>query len=102
MQSLLADIFYDAYRNYDIHFIVETHSEYLIRRTQAIIADYKSDDEFENRPFSVYYIGPKGKAYEMEYTKSGRFNNSFGEGFFDEASRSSLRILKRERRMRYE
>ena len=102
MQSLLADIFYDAYRNYDIHFIVETHSEYLIRRTQAIIADYKSDEEFENRPFSVYYIGPKGKAYEMEYTKSGRFNNSFGEGFFDEASRSSLRILKRERRMRYE
>lgn len=102
MQSMLADVFYDAYLNYGIHFIIETHSEYLIRRTQAIVAGYKTSEEFDNNPFSVYYIDKGGNAYDLVYKESGRFENSFGKGFFDEASRSSLEILKRERRANYE
>lgn len=102
MQSSLADVFYDAYLNYGIHFIIETHSEYLIRRTQAIVAGYKSSEEFNHTPFLVHYVDKGGKAYKLVYKESGRFENSFGKGFFDEASRSSLQILKRERRMNYE
>lgn len=102
MQSQLADIFYDAYKNYDIHFIVETHSEYLIRRTQALVAGYKSQEEFESKPFSVVYIGKGGQSYQLVYEESGRFSNSFGPGFFDEASRSSIMILKREKKMQNE
>ena len=56
-------------------------------------------EEFENRPFAVYYIDRGGHSYELVYQESGRFENSFGPGFFDEASRSSLEILKREKRM---
>lgn len=101
LQSQLTDIFYDAYVTYGIEFIVETHSEYLIRRSQAIVAkmDHKA---YENRPFAVYYIDKGGIAYELKYQESGRFENSFGPGFFDEASRSSIQILKREKRMRNE
>lgn len=98
MQSSLADIFVDAYKSYGLHFIIETHSEYFIRRTQAMVAQYKSKEEFENKPFSVYYIENGGHAYDLEYTESGRFAKSFGTGFFDDASKSSLEILKRERR----
>lgn len=99
LQSQLTDIFYDAYKSYGIEFIVETHSEYLIRRSQAIIAKMSTKEEFENRPFAVYYIDRGGHSYELVYQESGRFENSFGPGFFDEASRSSLEILKREKRM---
>ena len=102
LQSQLTDVFYDAYKTYGIEFIVETHSEYLIRRSQAIVANMRSKEEFENRPFAVYYVDKGGDAYELVYQESGRFENSFGPGFFDEASRSSIEILKRERRMRHE
>lgn len=101
MQSRLADIFYDAYKNYGIHFIIETHSEYLIRRTQAIVSKYKSEKEHADSPFSVYYIDKGGKSYQLKYTESGRFDRPFGKGFFDEASRSSIEILKKEKKMNY-
>lgn len=100
MQSSLTDIFLDAYNNYNIHFIIETHSEYLIRRSQAIVANYKTVKEFENKPFSVYYIEKGGNAYDLEYMESGRFAKAFGTGFFDEAGKSSIAVLKRERRKR--
>ena len=38
-QSLLADLFVESYQNYNIHFIIETHSEYLIRKLQVLVAD---------------------------------------------------------------
>ena len=98
LQSKLADIFLDAYKSHGIHFIIETHSEYMIRRTQAFVANYKTKEEFASNPFSVIYIGPNGGAYNLEYLETGRFNRSFGPGFFDEATRSSMEILKRERR----
>jgi hypothetical protein len=50
----------------------------------------------------VYYVGENGNAYDLEYTETGRFAQSFGPGFFDEASRSSVEVLKRERRMKDE
>jgi hypothetical protein len=100
-QSKLAEIFVDANKN-GVHFIVETHSEYLIRKTQAIVANYKTKEEFDRMPFVVYYIEQGGTAYDLEYTNTGRFAKSFGPGFLDEASRSSVEILKRERRMKDE
>lgn len=37
-QSQLADMFIDAAKTFDIQFIIETHSEYLIRKLQYLIA----------------------------------------------------------------
>ena len=37
-QSLMADLFLDLYERFGLRFIVETHSEYLIRRTQVLVA----------------------------------------------------------------
>jgi hypothetical protein len=34
----------------------------------------------------------------MKYTLSGRFENKFGNGFFDEAANSALTISKLERK----
>ena len=37
-QSKLAEMFVEAYQKYNIHFIIETHSEYLIRKLQTLVA----------------------------------------------------------------
>ena len=91
-QSIIANILYSAVNYFDklqLHFIVETHSEYLIRATQLIVAKqkYKNAEELEERnPFVVYYIPRDKEAYDMKYLLSGRFARKFGKGFFDAAS----------------
>lgn len=39
-QSMLAEMFLDAYTTYNIQFVVETHSEYLIRKFQTFVAKH--------------------------------------------------------------
>ena len=102
IQSLLADLFAELNSKYGFKFIVETHSEYLVRKTQAIIANKNYEDETvlkENNPFVVYYFDGKDENqsyYPMEYEISGAFRNKFGEGFFDEASRWDMTIIRKE------
>ena len=95
-QSKLAEMFVDAYTNYNIHFIIETHSEYLIRKTQVIVAEqgYKTNDEVQEKcPFQTYYVPINKKPYSLGYRKDGKFVNDFGSGFYDEASDLAFKIL---------
>jgi AAA15 family ATPase/GTPase len=87
LQSLLADMLLDAARGFDINIIIETHSEYLIRRSQVIAKDEKNTNYFK-----VYYL-ENGSNYEMKYLENGRFENEFGKGFYDEASIEALKLL---------
>ena len=94
-QSLLADMFLEAYEKYNIHFIIETHSEYLIRKAQVLVAEaeYANIEELHlANPFRVYYIPKNGGPYDMKFKTSGRFENSFGVGFFDEAGQQALKL----------
>lgn len=100
-QSKLAYIFRDAYESFGIHFILETHSEYLTRATQAMVAqECQSESDLKTFPCVVYYMERNGTAYDLGYQLSGRFRRSFGTGFFDEAGKSSIKILKREKELR--
>lgn len=95
-QSMLADMFFDAYFNYNVHFIIETHSEYLIRRSQVIVSDmhYESNSEVEEKcPFLTIYVPKNGLPYSLGYRKDGKFKEEFGTGFFDEASNLAFDIL---------
>lgn len=102
VQSLLADLFLYLNKNYHCKFVVETHSEYLIRKTQVIVANENYEDEDalkENNPFMVYYFdgeNVKRPYFPMEYELSGAFKNKFGEGFFDEASKWDMTIIRKE------
>lgn len=101
VQALLADLFYEINQKYHIRFIVETHSEYIIRRAQSIIAeeDFASDEEFEKmNPFKVFYFPSEGNVFDMEMTRTGKFGNSFDEGFFDVAAKLNLKVFAAERR----
>lgn len=95
-QSLLADMFLEAYEKYNIHFIIETHSEYLIRKAQVFVARSKYENEEamnKANPFKVYYVPGGDNPYEMEFCADGRFKNEFGKGFFDEATNLAFEIL---------
>jgi predicted ATPase len=118
LQSKLADFFADVVANFGGRYIIETHSEYLVRRSQVLVAldnmarektdtlcdtSMRSMGEFKEirehkveKPlfevFSVTYFDKDGQR-SMKYQKSGRFDQSFGPGFFDEAGKSNMRLI---------
>lgn len=94
LQSKLAELFCELYENYRLKFLIETHSEYLIRKTQLIVKEkYGSPEKLRKCPFKVYYFPSDGKPYPMVYRESGIFDNSFGTGFFDEASNLAFELF---------
>lgn len=96
IQSRLAVMFEEINRERGFKFLIETHSEYLIRRTQVMVADMElEEEEMESKnPFKVYYFQPGGQPYDMGYKPNGHFEESFGEGFFDEAGRRTRELLR--------
>ena len=97
LQSKLAEFFYSLHKEYGFRFIIETHSEYLIRKSQVLIAreNYSSEEELKgNAPFKVIYFPGDGQSpYDMLYRTDGKFSNEFGTGFFDEAANLAFKIL---------
>ena len=94
LQSKLAELIHTISHKYDVRFIVETHSEYLIRKTQVIVAKLNRSLDMAENPFKVFYLPDNGSMpYEMEYRKDGKFSNEFGSGFFDEANKLLFDIL---------
>ena len=96
LQSKLADLFYELNREYGFRFIIETHSEYLIRKSQVIVGKANKNDQPFDNPFKVYYFPSEGDPYDLPYARSGRFEDQFGTGFFDEASKWNREILRNE------
>ena len=101
VQSQLADLFLYLNREYFCRFLIETHSEYIIRKTQVIVAeqDYKNENDMkEHNPFIVYFFEPNAsdRPRRMDYAVSGAFKEKFGEGFFDEASKWDMTIIRKE------
>lgn len=94
LQSKLADLFLELNTKYGFKFIIETHSEYLIRRSQVIVSEkYNSIELLEKNPFKVYYFPSEGNPYNVIYRPDGKFKNSFGKGFFDEASNLAFKLF---------
>ncbi len=98
-QSILAELFVDAYKTYNIQFIIETHSEYLIRSTQTLVAQslipptdisliYVYDANPEKRPLYV----PQVK--QIDIADDGRLTDTLGSGLLDEANNLSLDLLR--------
>ena len=94
MQSKLAELFVDAIKTFGVKIIAETHSEYLIRKMQYLIASeickLKPDE------FVVYYFskpnhpdvltGKIEQIRKIETDEYGKLNKELGPGFFDETN----------------
>lgn len=97
LQSKLADILVLAYQTFDILFILETHSEYLIRKLQYLTGkgEIHVDDTRIYYFNSDEYVSDKeNKVKEIRITKSGGLTDTFGPGFFDEATRLQFELLR--------
>lgn len=96
LQSKLADLFFKLNTEYGFNFLIETHSEYLIRRSQVIVGEKFSSQESldSHNPFKVYYFPSDGIPYDMVYTPTGMFENKFGDGFINEAGKLHMAVLK--------
>jgi len=100
-QSLLADMFVDAYQNRGIHFIIETHSEYLIRRFQLLVAGIETEKKLDKNDVSIAYIYTKEEAEKenqprvknIAICEDGYLDDTFGSGFFDEATKLSRKLM---------
>lgn len=99
MQSLLADMFIEAARDFNICFIIETHSEYIVRSIQYHIAIHRNPAKgIPADDAAIYYIssdsGEDDRVKRIEVQPDGSLGNSFGPGFFDESKRQLLERLK--------
>lgn len=94
-QSLLADMFLEAYQKYNIHFVLETHSEYLIRKLQLHVANKEVD--FSREDLSLNYVDTDEQGFafnkHIEVQEDGRLKESFGSGFFDEADKLAVELI---------
>ncbi len=101
VQSKLADLVYSINKEFEVRFVIETHSEYLVRHFQVLAAkllyeDNTSLDEI-NKCMKVYYLSQERGLVDMLFNDNAKFKDSFDEGFFDQATRESLTISRLER-----
>lgn len=99
LQSKLADMFFEYSQDSRVQVFVETHSEYMVRKTQVIIANMiatgADSTDALNKVYKVYYFPSDAKApYSLEYLSNGQFSRKFGTGFYDEADKNYLALLK--------
>ena len=94
-QSLLADVFICAYKQYGVRFIIETHSEYLIQKLQLLIA--KKESNIVSEDVLIYYFRPKTKNQppdKIKIAQDGRLTKDFGEGFIDHSAKIIFELWK--------
>lgn len=95
LQSLLADFLVDAIKTFEIRLIVETHSEYIIRKMQILTAEKK----ISPKETSIYYFNnpndkPLNQIIKVDIQENGALSDGFGDGFYDEATELKYQLLK--------
>ena len=101
LQSKLAELINQVNIQFGVRFVVETHSEYLVRHTQVLAAKKMYEEGYDlekvNQNIKVYYISQERGVIDMLFMDNAKFQDNFDEGFFDQAARESLTISRMER-----
>jgi energy-coupling factor transporter ATP-binding protein EcfA2 len=94
LQSKLADVLVNYIEQ--VHFVIETHSEYLIRKLQYLVSIRK----IQPSKINLYYFEKRFKNrrtindfYKIKIESDGSLDRNFGSGFFDEANNSAIRLF---------
>ena len=97
LQSKLADILVLAYNTHGIRFVLETHSEYLIRKLQYLTAK----NDIGTNDVNIYYFNAdefvtaeEKKVKKININGFGALTDTFGPGFFDEAPTLQFELYK--------
>ncbi|MBX0332997.1 ATP-binding protein [Pontibacter sp. HSC-14F20] len=96
LQSLLADFFIDVAQTFEVTLLIETHSEYLIRRLQVLTASGEVKPEHS----VIYYLDGNMPSDSDKFVRKininadGSLTNDFGPGFIDEATNWKLELMR--------
>ena len=100
LQSKLADLFVDALKsNKNLKIILETHSEYLIRKLQYLTADGVAQPEdsviyyFYDPNHPAVISGDVEQIKKITIDEAGFLSDDFGSGFFDEAQNIAISLF---------
>lgn len=104
LQSKMAELFIDASSRFNIQFLIETHSEYLIYKFQ----EYVGKKIVSPSDVKMYYFNHPNDVKEgikdkyishVQIDKDGSidYEKYFGEGFFDEQNNLKLSLLNIQR-----
>lgn len=89
LQSKLSEMFLDAYKLHNLMFILETHSEYLVRKLQSLVVQEicMPEDVAINYVHSTNgcWSDKKPRVANIRIDNNGSLSEPMGEGFFDEA-----------------
>ncbi|HEX2970202.1 MAG TPA: AAA family ATPase [Bacteroidales bacterium] len=93
-QSKLPEIFSDAYKRYGLHFIIETHSDYIINKLQYLVAAGKMN----HNDIVIYYLdtssGGSPKIIEITADKNGNLSHDIPEALLDEDDRRAAGLFR--------
>lgn len=96
-QSLLAEMFYEANKKFNIQFVIETHSEYLIRNFQNLVASAALSAGniklFYLRNIKAASSGNIQVENVVVESDGGINYELFDNGFFDESTNLQLSLL---------
>lgn len=114
-QSLLADMFVDAAKEFNIKFIIESHSEYLLRKLQYLTINkeirngevFSSEINEDGNLIEIHVFGDVIINYfennsdtnstninQIYIDKYGNLSDNLGEGFTDHTPKLMIDILK--------
>jgi AAA15 family ATPase/GTPase len=95
-QSKIADIIISYVKENKTNVIIETHSEYFIRKLQYLVASkqIESDQIIINYFNSPETREEEGIVKEINIQKDGSLSKDFGPGFFDEALNWKFELMK--------
>ena len=86
-QSKLAELFTYLLKKYAFKFLIETHSEYIIRKIQVLVKSKKIDPSSIN----ISYFDEDG-IRKIDLDEDGILQDDFGKGFYDEAAKLSIQL----------
>jgi predicted ATPase len=97
LQSKLAELLVFIQDKFGLRFIIETHSEYFIRKLQYLTAK----EELKKEDSVIYYFNDdkyvsktEPKVKEIFINEDGGLTDSFGPGFFDEATKLQFDLIR--------
>lgn len=97
-QSLIAELL-ASHLKLGIRYIIETHSEYFVRKLQKMVAEKTLDHDL----ISIHYFNSDKNVDEAQgepkvknilINEKGGLSDNFGPGFFDEAHNLKFELLK--------
>ena len=109
LQSLLAEMFLETAHLYRLALLIETHSEYLIRKLQLLVAEGHYHPEYVILHYlerTKRVLSPEDKALASSYKMDnriiyiqadGKLTAAFGSGFFDEAADAVIEFNRKQR-----